>query len=146
MFGRSTSIGSARSNNIDNNNKRSRTNSLRSNFQSFRARTKKESEPSETSPIIAPKYNSANSLELFLRLNASVWPSVLPWCIVNTAIACSVHITVDSNEYWDLSTKDKAHVFSKYTVHTELYCTSLVIGYYLLFIRKGTLTRVFKLQ
>jgi len=86
---------------------KSRTNSLRSNFQSFRVRTTKESQ----TPCIAPKYNSANSLELFLRLNASVWPRVLPWCIVNTAMACSIHFADRSDYFWDLSTKDKAHVF-----------------------------------
>ncbi len=58
---------------------------------------------------IAPKYDSGNTMELLFRLNASVWPSVFPWCVANTAIAFAIHYS--DVHYIDLSTKDKAHVF-----------------------------------
>eukprot|EP01083_Nonionella_stella_P124160 374770_1 len=112
---------------------KSRTNSLRSNFQSFRVRTTKGSQI----PIIAPKYTSANSLELFLRLNASVWPRVLPWCIVNTSIACSVHFMDRSDYFWDMSTKDKAHVFMSVMVSFLVVTRSRICLNRYMFARSG---------
>lgn len=55
-------------------------------------------------------YDTTDHIGVIFSLYASIWPKVLPYCIINTAIAFAVNY-FDAKSYANLSFSDKGHHF-----------------------------------
>lgn len=90
------------------------------------------SQQKNISCTVAPHYVPENTFEVLFRLNASVWKNVLPWCLVNTAIAAAVRYSDDDRYARLISSNDKGHTFMSLAVSYLLVTrTSICLNRYM---------------